>query len=484
MFPFIEYGPIQLYLDQGYAYVTVDVPGTGRSEGKWDPVSLKEGEAIHDMIEHVGVQDWSTGKVGMIGMSYLCWSQWNAARTQPPHLKTIVAFDGATDMYRDWMYHGGISIQGFLNSWLFSSVLLQHQAEGRGLRGGGREEVVYDMLEHTLDDEWQKTRSPFWDLAKIEIPVFSIGAWGKSSLHLRGNFCGYERVSGPKKLLVTEAASFAAAQMQFSDPEFHKREILPWYDFHLKGVENGAMDRSNVKVFVQGKNKYRDASDWPPPDSTTTDFYLNGKKSGKTKSLNDGSLTDEPNEASGETSWSYPDPQWVAGVTSFSEKGMPDHVARVITFTTDTFDHEREFTGQGVLELFASSDQIDMDVIVKLSLVTGAEEHVRSTKVSQGWLRASHRREDPSLTEEMRPFHSHSSVEKIVPGEIYRLRIELIPMSFMVQKGEFIRLEMSNTDSLIADAPMTHWYGQKVGTDTYHHTVKYASRLRLHETSE
>src|SRR5437667_12541485 len=45
-FPFIEYGPIQLYLDQGYAYVAMDVPGTGGSEGAWDPVSRAEGEAI------------------------------------------------------------------------------------------------------------------------------------------------------------------------------------------------------------------------------------------------------------------------------------------------------------------------------------------------------------------------------------------------------------------------------------------------------
>src|SRR5438128_373549 len=84
-FPFIEYGPMQLYLDQGYAYVAMDLPGTGVSEGVWDPVSREEGEAIHDMIEHVATLDWSTGKIGMIGMSYYCWSQWNAARTRPPH---------------------------------------------------------------------------------------------------------------------------------------------------------------------------------------------------------------------------------------------------------------------------------------------------------------------------------------------------------------------------------------------------------------
>ena len=90
-FPFIEYGPMQLYLDEGYAYVAMDTPGMGRSEGVWDPVSRTEGEAIHDMIEHVAGLDWSTGKIGMIGMSHYCWSQWNAARTKPAHLTCLGA---------------------------------------------------------------------------------------------------------------------------------------------------------------------------------------------------------------------------------------------------------------------------------------------------------------------------------------------------------------------------------------------------------
>jgi predicted acyl esterase len=59
-FPFIEYGPMQLYLDEGYAYVAMDTPGMGRSERVWDPVSRTESEAIHDMIEHVAGIDWST----------------------------------------------------------------------------------------------------------------------------------------------------------------------------------------------------------------------------------------------------------------------------------------------------------------------------------------------------------------------------------------------------------------------------------------
>jgi predicted acyl esterase len=481
IFPFIEYGPIQLYLDEGYAYVTMDVPGTGRSEGVWDPVSRAEGEAIHDMIEHVAGLDWSTGKIGMVGMSYYCWSQWNTARTKPPHLVTIGAFDGATDMYRDWMYQGGIPIQGFLNAWLFGSVLLQHMGTGLPIAEHGRDRVIYDIYAHPFDDEWQRRRSPFWELDNVTIPVLSIGAWGKASLHLRGNFYGFERVSGPKQLLIVGAPSFAETQMLFSQEEFHRKELLPWYDYHLKGIENGVMERPKVRFFVQGEDFVHSATSWPPSDVVEAAFYLSGQKSGQVNSLNDGSLVEiSPKAEKGETSWSYPDPKWMAGVTTIDKQGIPDHVARVITYTTAPFESDREFTGHGVLHLHASSSQTDMDVMVKLSLLPKGDD-TPPIKVTQGWLRASHRAENAELTSDMRPFHAHQASEPIERGQVYELRIELLPMSVLIKKGERLRLEISNWESAITEAPMTHWYGQKNGTDTYYHNAIYPSRLRLHE---
>ena len=481
IFPFIEYGPIQLYLDEGYAYVAMDVPGTGRSEGAWDPVSRAEGEAIHDMIEHVATLDWA-GPIGMIGMSYYCWSQWNTARTKPPHLVTIGAFDGATDMYRDWMYQGGIPIQGFLNAWLYGSVILQHMGSGLSVTDQGRGEILSAMYEHPFDDEWQRGRSPFWELDQVDIPVLSIGAWGKASLHLRGNFEGHRLVRGPKQLLITGAQTFAETQMLFFDEAFHRAELLPWYDHHLKGIDNGVMDRPPVRFFVQGEGETQSASDWPPSNATIAELHLSGEKSGHEESLNDGSLlANGPAKEVNSTSWSYPDPKWMAGVTTIDKQGVPHHTERVVTFTTPPFDRDREFTGQGVLHLFASSDQTDMDVMVKLSLLPSDSDKPPFVRVSQGWLRASHRAEDPDLTTAMRPFLIHDQAEPIEPGQTYELWVELMPMSVLVRRGERLRLRISNWESAITEAPMTHWYGQKVGTDTYHHDAAHPSRLCLHE---
>jgi putative CocE/NonD family hydrolase len=250
-------------------------------------------------------------------------------------------------MYRDWMYTGGMPIQGFLNSWLFGSVLLQHAANGLQIDANGRGQVIYDM--YKIDDEWQRRRSPFWELDQVEIPVFSIGSWGKAGLHLRGNFTGFERVRGPKQLLIVRAQSFAQTQMLFFQEDFHRRELLPWYDHHLKGVNNLVMDRPKVRFYVKGKDKVREASNWPPPDVGIAEFFLSGAKSGRVESLNDGSLADAPPSVDGgATTWSYPDPKWMAGVTLFNEQGMPNHLARVVTFITAPFERDRELTGQGV----------------------------------------------------------------------------------------------------------------------------------------
>jgi hypothetical protein len=106
-------------------------------------------------------------------------------------------------------------------------------------------------------------------------------------------------------------------------------------------------------------------------------------------------------------------------------------------------ERDREFTGQGVLHLHAPSDQTDMDVIVKVSLLPVGADKPPTIRVTQGWLRASHRAEDPELTAEMRLFLRHDREEPIESDRPYELRIELLPMSVLVRAGERLRLEIS-----------------------------------------
>lgn len=479
MFPFRETGPIEFYLDHGYAHIWADVPGSGRSEGTWDPVSRAEGEALYDVVEWIADQTWSTGRIGGIGQSYFSWSQWNVARTRPPHLTTIVPFDGGVDMYRDWCYHGGLPNLGFLSGWL-STVLLQHQAEGHPVGGGGRSALLANAYGHPLDDEWFRTRAPFWELDQVTIPVLSVGMLCKGPLHLRGNVEGYMRVAGPKHLVLLDARSPNEAQYWFADPAFHEREILRWYEHHLKGVDNGIMDEAPVRYRLVGSGAAREASAWPPPGGTERDFYLGTEAPTVVGSLNDGGLAPAAGDE-GAFTWSYPHSTWEAGNTAFSH-GRPDRFGGVCTFITAPFAAGAEFAGDAMVVLYASSDQDDLDVVVKLHVVSGEAPGTGSVRtVAHGWLRGSHRAVDTAMSRPLHPFHPHTSAVPLSPHDIVELEVPLTPTSFSIGAGEALMLELSNADSPVFDGRFVHWYGLKVGSDTYHYGGRYPSRIVLND---
>jgi putative CocE/NonD family hydrolase len=94
-----ETGPVKWYLDRGYAFVHMDVRGTGRSEGEYRFLDSKEQTDFYDVIEWVAQQAWSDGKIGGIGQSYYAMTQWFMAAQKPPHLACIAPYDGLIDAY-------------------------------------------------------------------------------------------------------------------------------------------------------------------------------------------------------------------------------------------------------------------------------------------------------------------------------------------------------------------------------------------------
>ena len=108
MFLWRETGPIDFYLEQGYAFVHMDVRGTGRSGGKYRYMCRKEQRDLYEVIEWIARQKWSNGKVGGIGQSYYARMQWFMAIQNPPHLACVAPYDGNVDTYRSSAYTGGI----------------------------------------------------------------------------------------------------------------------------------------------------------------------------------------------------------------------------------------------------------------------------------------------------------------------------------------------------------------------------------------
>ncbi len=349
-------------------------------------------------------------------------------------------------------------------------------------------DLVGAIIDHPLDDQFWRERSAYWRLDKIRCPVLSIGHWGKMGLHLRGNILGYEQVRAPKKLVVTGARNTFEAHRMFDQVEFHRQHLLPFYDLHLKGANNGFMDVEPVKIFVRGADVWRAEEEWPPRRATIVPWYLRKGPSGSVTSLNDGGLsTEEPAADEAATSYTYPDWEWVGGVAVVGPDGRVDPARRVLTFTSAPLSADLEVTGPIVLELYVSSSAIDTQFIVKLTDQHPQDAAARAaggqpayTPVSKGWLKASHREKDLQRSTPTRPFYTHTNPQPITPGEIYRLDIEVLPISYVFKRGHRLRLELANGDSPATDGVFSHPYHPTLlGTDTIHHDRVHASRLML-----
>ncbi len=488
LFLWREVGPVEWYVrDQGYVYIHMDVRGSGQSQGVYNLLDREEQQDYYECIEWAARQPWSNGNVGGLGQSYYAWSQWFMGIVNPPSLKCIAPYDGAVDMYRGTVYHGGIYCD-FL-AWWYQMVRVNNLH--RPANGPGGQYMPLDlageMAKHPTYDDWWRERSAYERLHEIKVPVLSIGHWGKMGLHLRGNILGYEGVKGPRNLVVTGAKDVFEAHDQFDHISYHEAELLPFYDYHLKGLKNGWDKRPAVRLHVGGRNEWRDADEWPLKAAKYQAFNLSKRKSKSVASLNDGSLsTAAPANAGGSTSYDYPVPSWKLGTVGFGPQG-PDPIRGVLTFTTEPLEKDLEIAGPVILELHASSTCTDTDFVIKVSdqHPQSAEDRAKglqpaSRVVTKGWLRASHREKDEKRSTKLRPFYSHANPQPIVPGEVLLYEIEVMPCAHRFKAGHRIRLEIVNGDSPLTDSLFTHQYlYYKVGSDTIWHNAKRPSRLLL-----
>jgi len=484
-----ETGPIELYVKHGYAYVHMDVRGSGRSGGRFEFLGRNEQNDLHDVIQWIASQPWSSGKVGGLGQSYFCMSQWWMGIGAPPALACLGAYDGLNDPYRASCYQGGIPGQFFPGYWWNQNrIINRFPANGAAPRV---QETDLDALvsAHPAYDDFWRERCAAERLHEIKVPLYSIGIWGKVDLHTRGNIDGFRRAQGPRKLQMRGPPNAWAANAEFNGIEMHEKVLLPFYNRFLKGEKTGWDDRPAIEYFVRNANVFRTADTWPPAGVRYKSWFLGAEKSGSVTSLNDGSLSISQSSSSENTSYNYPNPGWVSGVVGFGPSGPPnfDPARRVLTFCSPALESDLEIAGPIKLVLYASSTRNDTDFIVKLSeqFPQSAEERAKGINpgfqvVTKGWLRASHRALDEKRSTEMEPYHSHARPEPIKPNEVVRFDISIEPNAFRFRKGNRIRLELANGDSPITDVLWTHYYQpDKIGQDTVWHSAKYPSALVL-----
>jgi uncharacterized protein len=483
-----ETGPIDFYADNGYAYIHMDVRGSGRSAGSFGFLDRKDHEDLYDVIEWIGRQPWCNGGVGGIGQSYFCMLQWFMGAMSPPSLACLGAHDGLSDIYRAGTHHGGIPCDFFPGYWWYQNRFINRYPASGSSRDQDTD-LTAMIAAHPMYDDFWRERSAWEVLDRIKVPLYSSGVWAKMQLHTRGNIDGYLRARGPKKLRMSGVPNAWAAAAEFASVDFHKRVLLPFYDHYLKGASTDYLARPNVEYAVRGSNAMRSSDTWPPANVRYVACYLTQLASQSVTSLNDGGLSRAPG-ATGATSYSYPIPGWVAGVVGFGPSGPAggfDPVRRVLTFTGEPLAQDLEIAGPIKLTLFLSSTAAETDVFAKLSdqYPQANEDRAKGLNplaevVTRGWLRASHREIDAAQSTDMVPRYTHRNPEPLTPGVIYTLEISLEPMAYLFRKGHRIRLELVNGDSPVSEALWPHYYRpDKIGTDTIHHGADYPSALIL-----
>jgi uncharacterized protein len=425
------------WVPEGYACVRVDSRGTGRSPGYIDHFSPRETKDFYQCIEWAGVQPWSNGKVGLNGISYYAINQWHVASLQPPHLAAMCVWEGAADWYRDMTHHGGI-VSTFWANWFDMQVkTVQHGLGERGPRSRATGALVCgddtfsdralhenrcdfgdEILSHPLDDDYHKARSPKWD--KVTAPLLTAANWGGQGLHPRGNFEGFVRAASRDKWL--EAHGIEHWTHFYTDYGRHLQ--LRFFDYFLKDKKNGWEGQPRVQLQVRHLDKFveRHENEWPLARTQWTKFFPHA----------DGTLE---KSAIGE------------GTVSFDAMGDG------MTFLSKPMRKETEITGPCAARLVVSSSTSDADLFLVFRVFSPDLREVvfmgaidPHTPIAQGWLRASHRKLDPTLSTEYRPYHTHDEVQKLKPGEAVQLDIELWPTSIVVPAGYRLALSVRGKD--------------------------------------
>jgi len=477
--PYDKTGTLELGLQvaaRGYVVIAQDVRGRFESEGEWYPFKY-ESQDGYDTVEWAAALPYSSGKVGMFGMSYMGADQLLAAIAAPPHLAGICPRVAGSNDHDRLIYQGGAFEQWFSESWTTGLAMntLQRRIEQSG-DALTRTRVLplnsypvigvpsvasvasyfTDWLAHPDFDAYWKQTSIEGHYGQIQVPVFSIGAW--YDVFLGGTLKNYERM---KTEAGTEAAKRGQRLMVYvgghaGGPQARKigavdfgekapfdltELLLRWYDSLLKGQRNGVEEEKPVKIFVMGRNEWREEDEWPLARAKNTRYYLHsaGAANG---SNGDGTLNGAAPGEEKHDQYIYDPADAVPTIggplccealpTGIGPQDQRPAEARsdVLVYTTPAFTKDMEVTGPISLDLYVSTSAVDTDF-------TGTLVDVWPNGFAQnltgGILRMRYR-------------NSQEKAELAKPGETYHITVDMWATSNVFLAGHKLRLEISSSN--------------------------------------
>jgi putative CocE/NonD family hydrolase len=473
------------WVPKGYAAVRVDGRGSGKSPGQCEPWSLGEAVDFYDAIEWAAAQPWCSGKVGLSGISYYAINQWFVANLQPPSLKAIIPWEGFADIYRDALYHGGI-LSVFMTNWFTAHLL--HHTQGRAsqnLPDGWQTNTLWNWLHNNLDSGALRGAQAQWD--RITVPMLTVGNWTGFGLHLRGNTEAFMRAASKHKKLRMHNGSHVHPFYT----EEGKRDQLRFFDYWLRGIDNGVMDEPPVKLAIRkGKDEieWRHEHEWPLKRTKWTKLYFDLSKPAPGQPENSAGLVSTKPDKSHSRTYSSFSLGSMGSTSAASSQVMGGGIKPGMGVALETLPlpEDVEVTGPLAAVLWVSSETEDMDLFLTLRNFDAEGNEILETgqqgtpvPVAKGWLRVSHRELDPELTLPYRPHHKHQRRLYLKPDEIVKVEVEIWPTSMVFKKGHRIRLDVQPRDGVGSQSYMHYHADYNTGANTIYAGGQHESYLLL-----
>ena len=461
------------YTDAGFVYVLQDVRGKGRSQGFYAAFE-NDVEDGYDSVEWAAARPWSNGKVGLSGGSAMGITANEAAMAAPPHLKAAYVVVAPYDLMQN-SYMGGVLKEKDVLGW----------SKGQGVS----DEVLNTQRRRVGDDIFWNRAAMSTNRKYIQIPIYNVGGWYDIFDH--GNVSNFEYLQnhgakgarGNQKLLMGPFGH-GALSGDLEYPGFDRLNLagdqeLRWFDYWLKGVDNGIMDEPPVGYYMMAgaekgqlspKNRLLTSANWPPANREVR-YYLTPDKvlSGKAPSGDGVKVSYRFDPAD-------PVPT-VGGANLTFERGPMDQRAiparqDYLRFQTPALEKDVTIAGPVKVELYGATDGLDTDFMAKLVDVypDGYEALVL----------------DAPVRARFRHGRMPDDVRMMTPGAPEELDIDLWSTAITFEKGHRIALHITSSNSPrfevnpnTGEAPGEHRQAPRVATNTVYMDAAHPSALVL-----
>jgi predicted acyl esterase len=445
-----------VWVPEGYVCIRVDARGVCKSPGLQAPFSVQEAEDYYDAIEWAGTQIWSNGNVGLWGMSYLAMAQHSVASLQPPHLKAMIAQGTDADIYNEALYGGGIFGSGFWNWWWKIWSGNNHC--------GDRPET--DWMARVLATPFNDINaygprgSIFMrpDMSKATAPVWIVGPQVGAIIHQLGSSETYIRSTAAK----ARKFDFTDAWFPGSYSKKSIAEHMRYFDYWLRGNDNGVMEEAPVRVQVRtgnGAHFVLHEHEWPIARTQYRRWYLDARPAewqNDDRRPNMLRIVESQPVASGCAEYAA---DLDLGTPTLAPAGASDGTPRWstgVSFISEPMQEDLLLAGYMKVGLWVQSNSEDMDVFVSLRVLDEHDREIRYESVvlpvdpvhihpvGHGLLKVSRRKLDDERTTEYWPVHTHleGDCAPLQRGEIVPVEIGLNPSTAMIRKGHRLLVDV------------------------------------------